>query len=75
VDRLLVSVEEAAELLGVGRSTVYDLMRTHVLPSMRIGRCRRIPMDALRDYIHQLQATPYDPGRTPALGLLRRGVR
>jgi excisionase family DNA binding protein len=51
MDRLLVSVEEAAELLHVGRSTIYDLIRMRILPSVRIGRCRRIPLDGLRKLI------------------------
>jgi excisionase family DNA binding protein len=72
MDRLLVSVAEAAELLDVGRSTVYDLMRTRVLPSVRIGRCRRIPMDGLRTYIAGLEslAWPTDDGTAQ----LRRGA-
>ena len=28
MEKLLLSLEEAAEALGVGRSRVYDLMRT-----------------------------------------------
>ena len=51
MERLLISVEEAAEMLGVGRSTVYDLMRVGKIPSVRIRRCRRVPVDGLRAYI------------------------
>jgi len=61
MDKLLISVEEAAELLGVGRSTVYDLMRTRALPSVRIGRCRRVPVDGLRTYIAELASADTDP--------------
>ncbi len=57
MDKLLVSPEEAAELLGVGRSTVYDLMRTLALPSVKIGRARRIPTAALRDFVEHLPVT------------------
>jgi excisionase family DNA binding protein len=42
-----VRVEEAARLLGVGRSTVYDLIRSGRLRSVKIGRRRLIPRDAL----------------------------
>jgi excisionase family DNA binding protein len=55
VDKLLVSPEEAAELLDVGRSTVYDLMRTLALPSVRVGRSRKIDVDDLREYVKNLQ--------------------
>ena len=57
MDKLLVSPEEAAELLGVGRSTVYDLMRTLELPSVKIGRARRIPTVALREFVEHLPVT------------------
>ena len=30
MDRLLLKPEEAADILGVGRSRVYDQMRAHV---------------------------------------------
>ena len=59
--RLLLSVEEAAELLGVSRTTVYDLLRTRALASVRIGRCRRIPLHALKEYIDHLPAQTIDP--------------
>lgn len=54
MEKLLVSPEEAAECLGIGRSTVYDLMRLRVLPSVKIGRARRIPVQALREYVEQI---------------------
>jgi excisionase family DNA binding protein len=54
VEKLLVSPEEAAEALGIGRATVYDLMRLRLVPSVRIGRARRIPASALREYVERL---------------------
>jgi excisionase family DNA binding protein len=60
MDKLLVSPEEAAELLGVGRSTVYDLMRTLALPSVKIGRCRRIPLATLREFVDALASAAGD---------------
>lgn len=54
MEKLLVSAEEAAELLGVGRSTIYDLMRMRVLPSVKIGRARRIPLSALQVFVERL---------------------
>ena len=49
----LLRVEEAAELLGISRSSVYNLISTEQLPSIRIAGCRRIPMDQLREWIAQ----------------------
>ena len=57
MDRLMVTAEEAAEMLGVGRSAVYDLMRSHALPSVKIGRSRRIPLASLREYVETLART------------------
>jgi excisionase family DNA binding protein len=51
-----MSPEEAAELLRVGRSTVYDLMRSRRLVSIKIGRRRLIPAGAVTAYIDGLVA-------------------
>lgn len=59
--RLLLSVEEAAEQLGVSRSTMYDLLRTRAVESVRIGRCRRIGTDDLRAYVEHLRVRSDDP--------------
>jgi excisionase family DNA binding protein len=47
-ERMLLSPEEAAEVLGVGRAKVYDLMSEGRLASIKLGRCRRIPMASIR---------------------------
>ncbi|QPP08349.1 helix-turn-helix domain-containing protein [Streptomyces bathyalis] len=47
----LLTVPEVMRRLKVGRSTVYDLIRTHRLASITIGRSRRIPDTAIRDFI------------------------
>ena len=54
MERLLLSPEEAAEVLGVGRSRVYDLMRRRELLSVRIGKSRRVPVAAVRAYVEHL---------------------
>ncbi|MEK8170594.1 helix-turn-helix domain-containing protein [Streptomyces sp. M19] len=51
----LLTVPEVMARLQLGRSAVYDLIRSHRLPSLTIGRARRIPAAALRDFIdHQI---------------------
>lgn len=50
-----VRVEEAARLLNVGRSTAYDLIRSGRLRSIKIGRRRLIPRDALDALIASLE--------------------
>lgn len=51
---LLLTREQAAEAIGIGRSKLYELMRSGALLSVRIGTCRRIPTSALIDYIERL---------------------
>ncbi len=42
-----LSPEEFREYVGIGRSTVYDLLRRDELPHIKLGRCIRIPKTAL----------------------------
>jgi len=52
--KLLLTPNEAAVALGIGRSKVYELLRAGVLPSVRIGACRRIPADGLTTFVTSL---------------------
>lgn len=54
--RLLLTVEEAADRLGVGRSTMYGLLRDGEVESVQIGRLRRVPADALPDFLARLRS-------------------
>ncbi|MFH9582756.1 helix-turn-helix domain-containing protein [Streptomyces globisporus] len=47
----LLTVPEVMARLKLGRSTVYDLIRSRRLVSITIGRARRIPADSVRDFI------------------------
>jgi excisionase family DNA binding protein len=56
IDPLLVRVEEAARLLSLSRSMIYEMLNSGELPSVRRGAARRIPVAALHDWIaRQLQ--------------------
>ncbi|GGM82270.1 hypothetical protein GCM10012275_61120 [Longimycelium tulufanense] len=52
--RLLLSVEDAAARLDIGRTTMFALIKSGEIASVRIGRLRRVPMDALRAYLRRL---------------------
>lgn len=54
VERLLLSPGEAARLMGIGRTKVFELIRTGQLASLRIGRARRIPRPAIDAFIEAL---------------------
>jgi len=46
--------EEAAHLLGVGRSKMYELLASGAVKSVKIGVLRRVPVAALEDYVAAL---------------------
>lgn len=48
----LLTVPQVMARLQLGRSAVYDLLRTRQLASITVGRNRRIPTHALTDFIH-----------------------
>jgi excisionase family DNA binding protein len=51
---LLLRPEDAARALGVGRTKVYELMRSGALRSVRVGGLRRIPVAALNEFVTRL---------------------
>ncbi|WP_448608243.1 helix-turn-helix domain-containing protein [Geodermatophilus sp. URMC 60] len=64
-DPLLLTPEEAAEALRVGRTTIYALMKAGDLRSVHIGRSCRISRAELERYVQHLQAPPPpQPART-----------
>lgn len=46
-ERLTISVDEAARVLGIGRSLCYDMVREGKIPSLRFGNRIVIPRHAL----------------------------
>jgi excisionase family DNA binding protein len=54
MEPLLLTPEEAAEALRIGRAKVYDLIRNHELRSIKIGGSRRVPRTALEEYVAAL---------------------
>jgi excisionase family DNA binding protein len=56
--RLLYSVTEAAGLLGVGRTFLFRLIAAGEIESIKVGRLRKIPCDALGRYIDRQRPGP-----------------
>jgi len=52
---ILFTAEQVADILGIGRTTVFKLMKTRQLESIRLGRSRRVPQDALKTFIDDLR--------------------
>ncbi|MGY1736347.1 helix-turn-helix domain-containing protein [Geodermatophilus sp. SYSU D00684] len=55
-EQLLFTPERAADQLDLGRTTVYGLIASGELDSVKIGRSRRIPADALVAYVERLRS-------------------
>ncbi|SBT69203.1 DNA binding domain-containing protein, excisionase family [Micromonospora sediminicola] len=55
MEKLCYTPTEAAALLGVGRTKVYELIASGQIVSIRIGRSRRIPAKALRAFVEACQ--------------------
>lgn len=55
----LLTVDQAADVLQVGRVKMFQLVTTGAVRSIKIGKLRRVPVTALDDYITaQLEAGP-----------------
>ena len=57
---LLLPVEEAAEVLRIGRSKVYELIASGELEAVHIGRCLRVPVGGLEDFVEALRRSRAD---------------
>ena len=49
--RLTLTIQEAAERLGIGRSAAYEAARAGELPTIRIGRRLVVPKAALEQML------------------------
>ncbi len=52
----LITIKQAARILNLGRSTVYQLIAGGQLDVVHIGRSARIPADAITSLINRLRA-------------------
>ena len=50
---LLLTVAQAQELLGIGRTKLFQLRMSGELPFLAIGRSVRIPLSAIQAYIEK----------------------
>jgi excisionase family DNA binding protein len=53
VERLALRPIETAEAMGLCRSQVYRMLQKGELPSIRIGRSVRVPVDRLKEWIER----------------------
>ncbi len=69
-DALLLTPEEAARVLRVGRTTIYGLIKAGELQPVHIGRSCRLARAELERFVSRLQTPPPPPPRP-----VRRGGR
>ncbi len=56
VIRMLYRPEEGAQMLGLSRARMFELLASGSVESVKIGRSRRIPHAALEDYVSRLRS-------------------
>jgi excisionase family DNA binding protein len=52
---LVLTIEQAAKRLGIGRTLAYALVSSGEIESVTIGRLRRIPAECLTEYVNRLR--------------------
>ena len=50
---VVLRVEDLAALLSIGRNTAYELVRSGRIRSIKVGRCYRISMEAVEEYLNR----------------------
>ena len=55
-DTRLLTICEVGEYLSLSKGAVYNLLRSHKLASIHIGRARRVPMGEIRRYVREALA-------------------
>ena len=61
IDRLALSVSEAAEAIGVCRAQGYKMVASGELPSIDVGRRKLVPVVALRQFVEdRTESNPRD---------------
>jgi excisionase family DNA binding protein len=54
MNKILLTVPEAAAVLAISRSKLYELLAAGVVRSVRIDGSRRVPVEALETYVANL---------------------
>lgn len=55
METLLLRVSEVAKAIGSSKSTVYELIHAGAIPSIRLGKSIRVPVDGLKSKLAELQ--------------------
>ena len=50
---LALKVEDLMPILGIGRNTAYELVRSGQIRSIRVGHKIRVPKDAVAEFLNK----------------------
>jgi excisionase family DNA binding protein len=64
MEQLMYRPVEAAQVLDIGRTRVFALIKSGQLRSIKLGGTRFITAEALRDFVRELEHEP--PGQSDA---------
>lgn len=57
-DKTLLTIREVCQLLGMQKTFVYRLLKSGALPSLQIGRARRVRREAVEAYLRRSEVGP-----------------
>ena len=63
MEKLLLKPSEVTQILGIGRSLVYELIARKEIPSIRLGRCIRVPSESLYQWLKAQEVNPGEASR------------
>ena len=62
--RVLYRIDEAAELLSISKSRVYELVRSGQIRTVKVGKSHRVPARSLDEYVARLLRGSAGHGKT-----------
>src|SRR6266702_4924426 len=72
--KLLLTVDEAAYRLGIGRTLLYNLISTGEVQAVPVGRLRRVPSESLTEYVDRLRADQAKGALAAIVSLVEQGI-
>lgn len=61
-ERRVLNVAEAAAVLGIGRSKLYELIAAGEIRTIHIGRLCKVPVESIDEFLAACSSTPRRPG-------------
>lgn len=72
-NRLLLSTEELAEVLGVGYTTAREMIDTVPFPTVQVGRFTKVPIADVEAWIARTKDLRGEPDKVRTMDARRRG--